>query len=47
MNKNIGLELIVYGLLLAGLGWFTHCLGQALGRPAEELFSQAGGVSCA
>ena len=34
MNKRLGLELIGYGLLLAGLSYATHRLAPALAKPA-------------
>ena len=33
MNKNIGLQLVVYSLLLAGFSYLTHHLAAALARP--------------
>jgi hypothetical protein len=34
MNKNLGLQLVVYSLLLAGLSSLCHYLAPALARPA-------------
>lgn len=45
MNKSIGLQLIAYSLLLAGLGTFAHRLAPALGQ--TMLFTGlAGGGLC-
>jgi hypothetical protein len=33
MNKTIGLQLVLYGLLLAGLSYLVHYLAPALARP--------------
>jgi hypothetical protein len=33
MNKTIGLQLIAYGLLLAGLSYFAHHLAPSIARP--------------
>jgi hypothetical protein len=45
MNKTIGIQLIAYGLLLGGLGYFAHYLTPSLARPAF-VASVAGGVVC-
>lgn len=45
MNKNIGLQLVVYSLLLAGLGYLTHRLAPALGQPTL-ITGLAGGALC-
>jgi len=45
MNKALGLELAVYGLLLAGLGCLTHYLAPALAKPTL-ISGLAGGALC-
>lgn len=45
MNKTIGLQLIVYSLVLAGLGYLTHHLAPALARPSL-ISGLAGGALC-
>jgi hypothetical protein len=45
MNKTIGLQLVVYSLLLAGLSYLTHHLAPALARPTL-IAGLAGGALC-
>jgi hypothetical protein len=45
MNKTIGLQLIVYSLLLAGLSYLVHHLAPALARPTL-ITGLAGGALC-
>jgi hypothetical protein len=45
MNKNIGLQLVIYSLLLAGLGYLTHHLAPALAQPTL-IADLAGGALC-
>ena len=45
MNKTIGLQLIVYSLLLAGLSYLVHYLAPALARPTL-ITGLAGGLLC-
>ncbi len=45
MNKTIGLQLVTYGLVLAGLSYLTHHLAPALARPTL-IAGLAGGVLC-
>jgi len=45
MNKTLGFELIVYGVLLAGLSYLTHHLAPALARPTL-IAGLAGGALC-
>lgn len=45
MNKTIGFQLIVYGLLLAGLSYLTQHLAPALARPTL-IAGLIGGVLC-
>ena len=43
MNKSLGIQLVVYSLLLAGLSYLTHYLAPALARPTL-LAGLAGGA---
>jgi hypothetical protein len=45
MNKTIGLQLIIYSLLLAGLSYLVHHLAPALARPTL-IAGLAGGALC-
>ena len=45
MNKTIGIQLVVYSLVLAGLGYFTHHTAPSLARPTL-IASLAGGILC-
>jgi hypothetical protein len=45
MNRTIGLQLVVYSLLLAGLSYLTHHLAPALARPTL-IAGLAGGGLC-
>ena len=45
MNKNIGLQLVVYSLLLAGFSYLTHHLAAALARPTL-IAGLVGGALC-
>ena len=45
MNKTIGIQLIVYSLLLAGLSYFTHHTAPTLARPTL-ITGLAGGALC-
>ena len=45
MNKTIGLQLVVYSLLLAGLSYLTHHLAPAMTRPTL-ITGLVGGVLC-
>ncbi len=45
MNKTIGLQLIVYSVLLAGFSYFVHHLAPALARPTL-ITGLVGGVFC-
>jgi hypothetical protein len=45
MNKTLGLQLVVYGLLLAGLSYLVHHLAPPLARPTL-IAGLAGGVLC-
>jgi peptidoglycan/LPS O-acetylase OafA/YrhL len=45
MNKTIGLQLVVYSLLLAGLSYLTHHLAPTVARPTL-VAGLAGGALC-
>jgi len=45
MNKTIGLQLVVYSLLLAGLSYLTHHLAPTIARPTL-ITGLAGGALC-
>ena len=45
MNKTLGLQLVGYGLLLAGLSYVTHHLAPALAQPTL-IAGLTGGVLC-
>jgi hypothetical protein len=45
MNKTLGLQLVIYSLLLAGLSYLVHHLAPALARPTL-IAGLAGGVFC-
>jgi hypothetical protein len=45
MNKTIGLQLVVYSLLLAGLSYLTHHLAPTLAQPTL-IAGLAGGALC-
>jgi hypothetical protein len=45
MNKSIGLQLIVYGLLLVGLSYLVHHLSPAIARTTLTT-GLAGGLLC-
>jgi hypothetical protein len=45
MNKSIGLQLVVYSLLLAGLSYLTYHLAPALARPTL-IAGLTGGALC-
>jgi hypothetical protein len=45
MNKTLGLQLVVYSLLLAGLSYLTHRLAPALARPTL-IAGLVGGALC-
>ena len=45
MNKTIGLQLVVYSLLLAGLSYLTHHLAPSIARHTL-IAGLAGGVLC-
>lgn len=45
MNKSIGFQLVVYSLLLAGLGYLTHHLAPSVARPTL-VAGLAGGALC-
>jgi hypothetical protein len=45
MNKSIGIQLIVYSLLLAGLSYLVHHLSPALARPTL-ITGLIGGALC-
>jgi len=45
MNKSIGVQLIVYGLLVAGLSYAAHQLAPSLARPSL-IVGLAGGGLC-
>jgi len=45
MNKTIGLQLVVYSLLLAGLSYLAHHLAPALARPTL-ITGLVGGALC-
>jgi hypothetical protein len=45
MNKSIGIQLVVYGLLLAGLSYLAHHLAPTLARPTL-IAGLAGGGLC-
>jgi len=45
MNKNIGFELIAYGILLAGLSYLVHHLAPAIAKPTL-ITGLAGGALC-
>jgi hypothetical protein len=45
MNKTIGLQLVVFSLLLAGLSYLTHHVASALARPTL-VAGLAGGALC-
>jgi hypothetical protein len=45
MNKSIGIQLVVYSLLLAGLSYLTHHMAPALARPTL-ITGLAGGLLC-
>jgi len=45
MNKTLGLQLVVYSLLLAGLSYLPHHLAPALARPTL-IAGLAGGALC-
>jgi hypothetical protein len=45
MNKSIGLQLVVYSLLLAGLSYLTHYLAPSLARPTL-ITGLVGGALC-
>jgi hypothetical protein len=45
MNKNIGFELIAYGVLLAGLSYLTHHLAPTIARPTL-ITGLVGGALC-
>lgn len=45
MNKNLGFQLVVYSLLLAGLSFLTHYLAPELARPTL-IAGLAGGALC-
>lgn len=47
MNKSLGLQLIVYGLLLAGLSFLTHHLCPGLSRPVLIVGLVGGPLCCA
>lgn len=45
MNKTLGLQLVVYSLLLAGLSYLVHHLAPSLARPTL-IAGVAGGTFC-
>ena len=45
MNKHLGSELILYGLLLAGLSYLTHHLAPTIARPTL-ITGLVGGALC-
>jgi hypothetical protein len=45
MNKTLGFQLVVYGLLVAGLSYLTYHLAPALARPTL-IAGLAGGALC-
>jgi hypothetical protein len=45
MNKTIGLQLVIYGLLLAGLSYLAYHLAPAIAQPTL-ITGLAGGVLC-
>jgi hypothetical protein len=45
MNKTIGSQLVIYGLLLAGLSFLTHYLSQGMARPTL-IVGVIGGMLC-
>jgi len=45
MNKNIGLQLVVYSLLLAGLSYLVHHLAPTIARPTL-ITGLGGGALC-
>ena len=45
MNKTIGLQLVVYSLLLTGLSYLVHHLAPAIARPTL-ITGLAGGALC-
>jgi hypothetical protein len=45
MNKTLGLQLVVYSLLLAGLSFLSHYLAPALAQPTL-IAGLAGGALC-
>jgi hypothetical protein len=45
MNKTIGLQLVIYGLLLAGLSYVVYYLAPVLARPTL-ITGLAGGTLC-
>ena len=45
MNKNIGLQMVVYSLLLAGFSYLTHHLAPALAKPTL-IAGLVGGALC-